>query len=128
MTNRTASTNHVSLSDKAYKAGRIEPNQSTLDMLAKMRAESQACRDEEKRAGRKMTIAEIKAFLVEREEIRAALNEAKAEMLTSRMSRFERAFSIIDKYHFDTSDNFDARIDAVLLTREAMAHQIVAHL
>lgn len=48
----------------AELADPIVPLQSTLDLIAKIRADNEAIRKEAARIGRKMTIAEQKAFLV----------------------------------------------------------------
>lgn len=50
------------VSDKEL-ANHIVPLQSTLDTLAKIRAENEAIRKEATRLGRKMTIEEQKTFL-----------------------------------------------------------------
>lgn len=41
----------------------IEPNRATLETIAKIRRDNEALAAETKRIGRKMTIAEMKAFL-----------------------------------------------------------------
>lgn len=89
--NRTASVNHASLSDKAHEAGLIDPLPSTLDLIAKIRKDNEAIRDAETRIGLKMTIAEMKTFLEEREQLDAYAAELREGREAWNMERIPHA-------------------------------------
>lgn len=103
MTNRTASVNHASLSDKAHEAGRIEPLPSTLDRIAKIRKDNEAIRDAEKHIGRKMTIAEMKTFLAECEQLDAYAAELREGREAWNLEQIEGVVGLSQKVRFHGS-------------------------
>lgn len=139
MTNRTASTNHETLSDAQYDAGRIDnPLPETLDRLAQIRKDNEIIAARCRLLGvdvRFYTRNFRKVGGLMTTEERALLDDAKASLFASRMERLDQlsglswsSFQIANTY--SSGDNCETwknqgwayGVAAVILSRQIVAH------